>query len=180
MGQCETDGGKLRVLMYWSAPLSPAQSQWHPFEQEFWGCLQLRREIIKHFGRIPPIIHTDHGSLTRLEYLPLARIEAKHYRWHAEITQGGAKLLYRPGTGALHMIPDGLSRNHPDRDGLVTARIGDWTQHRAVIRGIQSSIVAGHFDDEEPEQYKYDPKELPAGGRPMTEPLDLPTLQSRA
>eukprot|EP00969_Alexandrium_andersonii_P018652 814590-Alexandrium_andersonii.AAC.1 len=66
--------------MYWSAPLSEAQSQWHPFEQEFWGLLQLRREIAKHFGRIPPVMYTDHGTVTRLEYLPLQRIEAKHYR----------------------------------------------------------------------------------------------------
>ena len=86
MGQCEKNNGRLRILMYWSGPLSLAQSQWHPFEQEFWGCLQLKREIVKHFGRIPIIMHTDHGSLTRLEYLPLSRVEAKHYRWHAEIT----------------------------------------------------------------------------------------------
>ena len=62
MGQCDKDNGRLRVLMYWSAPLSPSQSQWHPFEQEFWGLLQLRRETVKHFGRIPVVIHTDHGS----------------------------------------------------------------------------------------------------------------------
>jgi hypothetical protein len=62
MGQCEKNNGRLRILMYWSGPLSLAQSQWHPFEQEFWGCLQLKREIVKHFGRIPIIMHTDHGS----------------------------------------------------------------------------------------------------------------------
>ena len=27
LGQAESPGGRLRVLMYWSAPLSPAQSQ---------------------------------------------------------------------------------------------------------------------------------------------------------
>ena len=87
MGQADQDGGKLQVLMYWSAPLSPAQSQWHPFEQEFWGLLQMKREIVKHFGRIPIVMHTGHGTLT-LEYLPLEWIEAKHYRCHAELTQG--------------------------------------------------------------------------------------------
>ena len=35
LGQCAEANGKLRILMYWSAPLSPAQSQWHPLEQEF-------------------------------------------------------------------------------------------------------------------------------------------------
>ena len=55
---------------------SEAQSQRHPFEQEFWGLLQLRREIAKHFGRIPMVIHTDHANLVRLEYLPLDRIDA--------------------------------------------------------------------------------------------------------
>ena len=45
-------------------------------------------------------MQTDHANLTRFEYLPLERIDAKHYRWHAEIVQGGSLLLYRPGTGA--------------------------------------------------------------------------------
>ena len=35
MGQCDKANGRLKVLLYWSAPLSVAQSQWHPFEQEF-------------------------------------------------------------------------------------------------------------------------------------------------
>ena len=48
----------------------------------------MRREIVKHFGRIPPVMHTDHGTDTRLVYLPLQRIEAKHYRWYAEVVQG--------------------------------------------------------------------------------------------
>ena len=66
MGQCYKGEGPLRIMMYWPAPLSEAQSQWHPFEQEFWGLLQLRREIVKHVGRIPPVMHTDHGTSTRL------------------------------------------------------------------------------------------------------------------
>ena len=32
LGQASTPVGKLHVLMYWNAPLSPAQSQWPPFE----------------------------------------------------------------------------------------------------------------------------------------------------
>ena len=60
LGQAEKPGGKLRVLMYWSAPLSPAQSQWHPFEQEFWGLLGLKRAIVKHFGRIPLVLSLIH------------------------------------------------------------------------------------------------------------------------
>ena len=43
LGQPECKDGRLRILLYWSAPLSPAQSQWHRFEQEFWGLLQLKR-----------------------------------------------------------------------------------------------------------------------------------------
>ena len=56
------------------------------------------------------------------------RIEAKHYRWHAELTQGGSQLLYRAGTSVVHKVCDGLSRNPPRRDELILARIGDWTQ----------------------------------------------------
>ena len=138
LGQAESAGGRLRILMYWSAPLSPAQSQWHPFEQEFFGLLHLKREVVKHFGRIPLIMYADHGTITRLEHLPLDRIEAKHYRWHSELTQGGSLLLYRPGTGALHKLPDALSRNPSLLDALNLSRIGDWTQHRAAIRGVQA------------------------------------------
>ena len=57
MGQCLVAGGKLRILLYWNACLSPSQSQWHPFEQELWGLVQMKREIVKHFGRIPIIMH---------------------------------------------------------------------------------------------------------------------------
>ena len=46
LGQAETPGGKLSVLMYWNAPLSPAQSQWHPFEQEFGGCYSLSEKLL--------------------------------------------------------------------------------------------------------------------------------------
>ena len=77
LGQAVVAGGKLLILMYWSCPLTASQSQWHPFEQEFFGLLHLKRNIVKHFGRIPVIFHTDHGNLTRFEYLPLARVDAK-------------------------------------------------------------------------------------------------------
>ena len=123
LGQAEHPGGKLRILMYWNGVLSPAQSQWHPFEQEFYGLLQLKRSCVKHFGRIALVIHTDHANLTRFEYLPLERIDAKHYRWHSELVQGGCLLQYRPGAGALHRLPDALSRNPVSRDALNLARI---------------------------------------------------------
>ena len=32
LGQAERPGGRLRILAYWSCPLTPAQSLWHPFE----------------------------------------------------------------------------------------------------------------------------------------------------
>ena len=80
--------------MYWNAPLSPAQSQWHPYEQECWGLVQMKREIIKHFGRIPCVLHTDHGNIVRLEHLPISRIDAKHYRWYIELSSGGWLILY--------------------------------------------------------------------------------------
>ena len=97
--------------MYWNAPLSPAQSQWPPFIPDFWVCVcvQLLRQVRKHFGRIPVVIHTDHANLTRFEDLRLDRIDAKHYRWHCELVQGGCLLLYRPGAGAMHRLPDALS-----------------------------------------------------------------------
>ena len=95
--------------MYWSGPLSVAQSMWHPFEQELYGLLHTRRQVVKYFGRIPVILLTDHATITRIEYLPIERIEAKHFRWFAELTAGGSKLVYRPGTSKGHQVPDGLS-----------------------------------------------------------------------
>ena len=142
MGQCEYDGGPLRILLLWSAPLSPSQSQYHPFEQELLGCLQLNRQIVIHFGRIPKIFHTDHATIVRLSQLPLNRIEAKHYRWYAEITQDGTLLIYQPGTSPRHRLYDGLSRNPPMRDLLNLARIEDWSKLRSVIKGLESDIDA--------------------------------------
>ena len=42
LGQCDKANGKLRILMYWPAPLSPAQSPWHPLEQEVWGAATIK------------------------------------------------------------------------------------------------------------------------------------------
>ena len=111
----------------------------------------MKREVVKHFGRIPIVLHTDHGTITRIEYLPLARVDAKHFRWHAELVQGGSLLLYRAGSGALHRLPDALGRHPPERDRLILARIGEWTQLRSSIRGIERAIMEGEFDDDEPE-----------------------------
>ena len=169
MGQCEYKDGKLRILLYWSAPLSPAQSQWHPFEQEFWGLLQLKREIVKHFGRVPIAMYTDHGNVTRLEHLPVECIEAKHFRWHSEIAQGGTLLLYRPGTGTLHCLPDGISRNPEYRDDLNTCRLSDWALHRAAITGIQRSIVSGEFEDDKESRGETAPSSAAPRSSPLSE-----------
>ena len=134
MGQCDENNGKLVVLMYWNATLSPAQSQWHPKEQEFWGLVNLKREVHKHFGRCPMILHTDHANIARIEGWDISRIDAKHFRWHAELVQDGSLLLYRAGTGALHRGPDALSRNPEHRDALILARTEEWTIHRLRIR----------------------------------------------
>ena len=107
MGQCTHDDGKLKVLGYYSAHLSPCQQKWHPFEQEFWGLLCARREMVKHLGRIPAVIHTDHANIARVEGLPLSRVEPKHFRWNSELRQGGSRLLHRPGAGT----PPGARRN---------------------------------------------------------------------
>ena len=151
-------------LQYFNAPLSPTQSLWAPYEQEFWGLVQFKCAVVAAFGRIPLVIHTDHANLTRFEYLALERIDAKHYRWHSELVQGGCLLLYRPGTGALHRLPDALSRNPEVRDILNLARIGDWTKQRNVIKGVQDTIAAGNFD-EDPPPHVFDISEL---GKPIS------------
>ena len=87
MGQCNKRNGRSVVSLCFPAHLSPSQQNWHPFEQEFWGLLNSRRDSIKHLGRIPAIIHTDHANIARLEALPLARVEAKHFRWITELLQ---------------------------------------------------------------------------------------------
>ena len=90
-----------------------------------------RRDSVKHLGRIPAIIHTDHANIARLEALPLVRVEAKHFRWITELLQGGSRILHRPGAGALHRAPGGISRHPEGRDRLILAgrRIGQ-------IRGL--------------------------------------------
>ena len=74
IGQCTKDGGKLRVLGYYSAHLSACQQRYHPFEQEFLGLLYTSRDMIKHLGRIPAII------LSYIRITPTSR-EWKAYLW---------------------------------------------------------------------------------------------------
>ena len=144
---------------HFSAHLSDCQQNWHPFEQEMWGLLCARRDSIKHLGRIPAVMHTDHANITRLDALPLSRVEPKHFRWIAELLQGGSRLLYRPGTGALHKGPDAISRHPEGRDQLILAKADQWAFHRASIRGLEQATHSGEFDDEEPEMIA--PADLP-------------------
>ena len=104
---------------------------------------------MKQFGRIPCIIHTDHANLARLDNLGLERIDPKHFRWFAEVTQGGSLLIHRPGAGIAHRGPDGLSRNAEGRDKLILAKGSEWKNLRERIRGIMKAIVEGKGDDED-------------------------------
>ena len=61
--------------------------------------------------------------------------------------------MHRAGKGALLKLPDALGRNPPNRDDLILARTGEWTQLRSVIRGVGAAIERGEFDDDEPEPY---------------------------
>ena len=148
-GQCDKDNGKLMPLMYYTAHLQPHQCHWHSYEQELWGLLNVVREKVKQLGRIPCIVHTDHANLARLDSLALERIDPKHFRWFAEVTQGGSLLIHRPGAGTAHRGPDGLSRNAEGRDKLILAKGSEWKSLRDRIRGIMKAIVEGRGDDED-------------------------------
>ena len=137
--------------MYFSAYLSDSQQKWHPYRQEFYALLCCGREVVKHFGRIPKIIHTDHARIVRQVDLPLGRIDPMEYRWMVELTQGGSPLMYRPGTSQAHRGPDGLSRNVPGLQGIVLARKRDWVTFRSLIQGIPEAL------EEEEDEEKYLP-----------------------
>ena len=62
-------------------------------------------------------------------------------------------LLHRAGKGALLKLPDALGRNPPNRDDLILARTGEWTQLRSAIKGVGEAIQRGEFDYDEPEPY---------------------------
>ena len=134
-----------------SAHLADHQQHWHPYEQELWGLLTVVRERVKQLGRIPSVNHTDHANLARLDALELVRIDPKHYRWYAEVVQGGSLLYHRPGVNALHKGPDGLSRNVEGRDQLILAKSSDWEGWRERIKGIQQSLRDGTAEDEDQE-----------------------------
>ena len=151
VGQCAEEGGKLKVLIYYTAHLAPHQTHWHSSSQELWGLLCSKREKNKQLGRIPAIFHTDHADLARLEDMGFERLEPKFLRWLQEISEGGSLLLYRPGTGNLHRGPDGLSRNPEGRDRLILAKDSEWVGFRERIRGIEKTIREGRADDEEGE-----------------------------
>ena len=136
--------------MYYSAHLQDCQQKWHPFEQEFYAILNTKRAARLNFGDIPAVITTDHANLARVDSLPLERVEAKHFRWNAEIRADGSKLLYAAGTGARHRGPDALSRHPPGRDQLILARSSEWDQYRVRIRGVEEGIAAGRFTHDDP------------------------------
>ena len=95
--------------------------------------------------------HTDHANLARLESLNLSRIDPKHFRWYAEIVEGGSVLYHRPGVSALHEGPDGLSRNVEGRDQLILSKSTECDYWRARIKGIQTALRDGTAEDEEQE-----------------------------
>ena len=96
--------------------------------------------------------------------LCIQRVDAKHFRWHAEIVSGGCLLLYQAGKGSAHRGPDCLSRNPPERDLLNLSRTGDWHKWRALIRGIDQNIADQTFDDEDPPLHQVVPEmEIPEG-----------------
>jgi hypothetical protein len=136
--------------MYYSAHLSECQQKWHPFEQEFYALLNAKCAARREFGPLPCVCTTDHGNLARVDSLPLERVEAKHFRWNAEIRSDGSKLLYAAGTGTRHRGPDALSRHPPGRDQLILARSSEWDKYRACIRGVELSIASGQFVHEDP------------------------------
>ena len=105
------------------------------------------RDAVKHFGRIPKIIHTDHARIVRQVDLPLGRIDPMEYRWMVELQQGGSLLLYRLGTSQAHHGPDGLSRNPPGTSQLVLARKRDWISFRAAVKGIQAALQEEEDED---------------------------------
>ena len=117
--------------------------------------LTCKREKNKQLARIPCVNHTDHANLARLdtmrkahgscstsglESLELNRIDSNHYRWSAEVTEGGSLLLHRPGTSALHKGPDGFCRNVEGRDKLILAKSTAWTHYRKRIKGVREAI----------------------------------------
>ena len=93
-GQANASTKVLGVLMYFSAHLSETQQKWHPYRQEFYALLCTNREAVKHSGRIPRILHTDHATIVRQSDLPLGRIDPMEIRWMTELKQGGSLLLY--------------------------------------------------------------------------------------
>ena len=106
--------------------------------------------MVRHLGRIPVIIHTDHANTSRLEALPLARVDAKHVRWCSELLQGGSRLHRPPGLSSSNRSPHAISRHPEGRGQLVLARASEWNKHHVAIRGVQQSIMDGEFEDDEP------------------------------
>ncbi len=102
-----------------------------------------RRDMVKHLGRIPAVIHTDHANIARVEALAIDRLDPKYVRWIGELRQGGSRIYHRPGAGALHKAPDGISRHPEGRDQLIMAKSSEWIKYRAEIRGIDDDIDAG-------------------------------------
>jgi hypothetical protein len=101
------DGYKHPVSYKKSKALSGAQRSWPPFEQETYACLLALREFRHYITAAEFIIVTDCKALTHVN--STREVSAKIVRWLQEISQYGAKFIYRKGEH--NVIPDWQSRD---------------------------------------------------------------------
>jgi len=145
--QMAEDLSRFKPLHYYSESLAPTQFHWHPFKQELYGQKRAKTVFRREIGRSPDVAWTDHANLCRLATMPLERVEPLIFRWFAELTGDGTKLLPLAGRSQILVAADALSRNHPDRDLLLGARSEDLNALKRQIREFDvSAFVEGDKD----------------------------------
>ena len=141
--QLREDLRGFEVLATHSKGLTPPQQAWAPLSLETYAQLEVRRAVKGMIGPLRCIMWTDHSNLTRLQ--TSEEIQPKHLRWLSELLADGPVLRSLSGRSAK--LADGLSRNPPERDELLSQRTKDLQGLIGQLRGFSLEEFLG---EEEP------------------------------
>ena len=163
--QLREDLRGFEVLATHSKGLTPPQQAWAPLSLETYAQLEVRRAVKGMIGPLRCIMWTDHSNLTRLQ--TSEEIQPKHLRWLSELLADGSVLRSLSGRSAK--LADGLSRNPPERDELLSQRTKDLQGLIGQLRGFSLEEFLG---EEEPGRVI--PWSLLSDVDAAVEPKDLP------
>ena len=83
------DFSGFNALGYYSECLDATKQLWHASKQELYVQKKAKLSFRRNLGQPPEFAWTDHANLTRLQYMPLERLDPLLFRYFAELTGDG-------------------------------------------------------------------------------------------